>query len=58
MLECMFENVVYPITIGFAVALVVTLQFTISKISDKTMKHSMFRQVKMGRIISIWRWLK
>jgi len=52
MLECMFEHVVYQITIGFAVALGATLQFTISKISDKTMKPSVFRQSNS------WRWLQ
>ena len=40
MLEYMLENVVCPVTIGFAVALGVTLQFTSSKISDTTMKPS------------------
>jgi hypothetical protein len=36
MLEYMLENVVCPVTIGFALALGVTLQFTSSKISDTT----------------------
>ena len=48
MLEYMFENVVYTITIGFAIALGITLHFTSSKISDTTMKPSISRQVKKG----------
>jgi len=45
----MFENIVYPI-IGFTgtlVTLEVAWHFTACKISDKTIKPCMFKQVKM-----------
>jgi hypothetical protein len=44
----MFENLIYPI-IGFGatlVALEVAWHFTACKISDKTIKPCMFKQVK------------
>jgi len=46
----MFENLVYPIIIGFAatlVALEVAWHFTACTISDKTIRPCMFKQVKM-----------
>jgi hypothetical protein len=46
----MFENLVYPILIGFAATLVgleVAWHFTACKISDKTIKPCMFKQLKV-----------
>lgn len=45
----MFENVIYPVIVGFAttlVALEAAWHFTVCKISDKTLKPCLFRQVK------------
>ncbi len=44
----MFENIVYPIIgfMGTLVALEVAWHFTACKISDKTIKPCMFKQVK------------
>lgn len=46
----MFENVVYPITIGFTItllALEAAWHFTACKLSDKTIKPCIYKQVKL-----------
>jgi hypothetical protein len=46
----MFENLVYPIIIGFVATLLgleVAWHCTACKISDKTIKPCMFKQVKV-----------
>jgi hypothetical protein len=46
----MFENVVYPITIGFTItllALEATWHFTACKLPDKAIKPCIYSQVKL-----------
>ena len=50
----MFENLVYPIVIGFAMtllALEAAWHFTACKLPDKTIKPCIYKQVKQVKLV-------